>query len=56
MTTACFNAIDEIENGEQVCKQVKHDIETSVILFRSLINSEPSVLSASDLVSAVSIV
>ena len=56
VTTACLDAIDEVKDSEQACKQVKHDIKTSVIPLISLISSEPFTLSASDLVPAMSII
>ena len=56
VTTAHLDTINEIKNNEQAHKQVKHNIEISVVLFIFSINSEPSALSASDLIPATFIV
>ena len=56
VTIAHLDAIDEIKDDEQACKQVKCDVKTSVIPLIFSINSEPFTLSALDLVSAVFIV
>ena len=56
VTTAHFNAINQIKDSKQAYKQIKHDVKTSVISFIFLISSELSVLFAPDLVSATFIV
>ena len=56
ITTAHFDIINQIKDREQACKQVKHNIETPVILLISSISSEPSALFASDLIPITFIV
>ena len=56
VTTAHLDAIDEIKDSEQACKQVKHDIKMPVIPLIFSISSEPSALSAPDFIPATFIV
>ena len=56
VTTAHLDAINEVKDSEQTYKQVKCDVEMPVIPFIFSISSEPSTLSAPDLIPAVSIV
>ena len=54
--TAHLDAINQIKDSEQACKQVKYDVKTSVVPLIFSISSESSALFASDLIPAAFIV